>query len=67
MEALNVLELLVSCRANVVPNDAKAELVKSPIHSSQCWHASPFLYVLILPVYEDNIMTIVVMLISLSV
>ena len=30
-----------SCRANVVPNDAKTELVKASIHSSQCWHATP--------------------------
>lgn len=35
-------EQLVSCRANIVPNDAKTELVKSSIHSCQCWHASLF-------------------------
>ena len=57
----------MSCRANVVPNDAKTELVRSSIHSSQCWHSSPFLFVLILPVFEGNVMTIMIMLISLSV
>ena len=57
----------MSCRANVVPNDAKTELERSSIHSSQCWHSSPFLFVLILPVFEGNVMTIMIMLISLSV
>lgn len=64
---VDYFEQLVPCRANVVPHDAKTELVKSSIHSSQCRHASPFLFVLILPVYEDNVMTIMIMLISLSV